>query len=79
MFKGLGKKINSNKILATGLTFGLVATQAMADVTYTKEDGFGGSIDTKAYDTAIPIVVVVIALVVATTLGLKALKGAKAP
>jgi hypothetical protein len=70
-------KKNFSKLSLIGLSLAVTATNALADVTYTKEDGFGGSIDTTAFDTAIPIVVTVVALVVATTLGMKALKSAK--
>lgn len=55
----------------------LSAIQAQAAITYDAATGFAGTIDMTAYDSAIPIVVTVIAIVIATGLGIKALLGAK--
>ena len=38
MFKGLGKKLKQNKVVATGLAIALTSTQAMADVTMPEAD-----------------------------------------
>ena len=77
MFNSLKKVAAQNKI-ATGLVaLGLGAVQSQAAITYDAATGFAGSLDTTAYNTAVPIVVAVIALVVATTIGIKVLKSGK--
>lgn len=73
----LARKISESKsaIVAGASVIGATASQAA--VTYTEGAGFSGSLDMTSYTTAIPIVVTVIAVVIATTIGIKALKGAK--
>jgi len=80
MFNNLKKAVAQNRVTKAAFGVGalaLGATNSMAAITYTKAAGFAGDLDTTAYDTAVPIVVGVIALVVATTIGIRVLKSGK--
>ncbi len=81
MFNNLKKVVSQNKI-ATGVVGSAVfAVQSQAAVatplSYSTATGFTGSIDMTSYSTAITVVLGVVAIVIATTIGFKALKGAK--
>jgi hypothetical protein len=76
-FKNVASKIIQSKALVVGSLSAGFATASQAAITYDATTGFAGSLDTTAYNTAVPIVVGVIALVVATTIGIKVLKSGK--
>jgi hypothetical protein len=70
-------KTSKSKLVA-GTSAVLVSTQAFSAVAYDTATGaFTGTIEMGGYTSAVVIVVGVIGLVVATALGIKALKGAK--
>lgn len=73
MFKSL-----KTKVLGLLGLFAVGATQSFGAVAYdTATNSFTGSIDTGAYTSAIVIAVGVISLVIAVSLGIRALKSSK--
>ncbi|MFA6197322.1 MAG: hypothetical protein WC656_11850 [Sulfurimonas sp.] len=78
MLKRFALKANRvSKVVVAGTAVAVGAVSSQAAVTYSEATGFGGSIDMTAYSSAVPLVVTVIAIVLATSLGIKALRGAK--
>ena len=69
------KNMNKFKVGALALLGG--ASSSFAEVTYSEASGFAGAIDLTPYYTAIPLVVTVIGVTIATTLGLTAIKKAR--
>lgn len=62
-------------VVATGVV--VTGTNSMASVTYDAVTGFSGDIELTPYYSSIPIVVTVIGVSIATTLGLNLLKRSK--
>jgi len=70
-------KLNK-KVVIGASAVGAGASNAFASgVTYTEGTGFAGSIDMTAFNSAVPLVVTVIGVVIAVTLGIRALSKAK--
>ena len=77
MFNSLKKVAAQNKI-ATGLVGLGLGTVSQAAVAFDDAaQKFTGTIDMSAYNSAIPITVTVIGLVIAVSIGIKVLKSAK--
>ena len=77
MFKKLKSVMSTgkSKVVALGAV-GVAGAQAQAAITYDAVTGFGGSIDTIPFTSAVVIAVGLTALVIAVRAGLRALKGA---
>lgn len=70
--KNVASKAKVSAVVSAGSI--IAGTNSYAEVTYDKTTGFGGSIDLTAYYSAIPIVVTVIGVSIATTLAINALR-----
>jgi len=80
MFNNLKKVVSQNKIATGVIASSVLAVQSQAagnPLSYSTATGFTGTIDMKSYSTAITVVLGVVAIVIATSIGFKALKGAK--
>ena len=77
MFNNLKKVVSQNKIVTGVVASSVLAVQSQAALTYDTATGFAGTIDMTSYSTAITVVLGVVAIVIATSIGFKALKGAK--
>ncbi len=81
MFKNLKKAVAQNKIAVGAIASSVLTVSSQAAVatplSYSTATGFTGSIDMTSYSTAITVVLGVVAIVIATSIGFKALKGAK--
>ena len=78
MFNSLKKVVAQNKIVTGAVVSSVVVAQSQAEaLAYSATTGFTGDIDMTAYSTAITVVLSVVAVVITTTIGFKALKGAK--
>lgn len=73
------QRLNKKVVAGATLALGAVSSQAAVatPLSYSTATGFTGSIDMTSYSTAITVVLGVVAIVIATTIGFKALKGAK--
>ena len=73
------QRLNKKVVAGATVALGAVSSQAAVatPLSYSTATGFAGSIDMTSYGTGVGVVVGVFAIVIATTLGLKALKGAK--
>jgi hypothetical protein len=73
--QNVASNAKAGAVVATGAL--VTSTSSFGAVTYDAATGFGGSIELTPYYSSIPIVVTVIGVSIATTLGLNILKRAR--